>query len=394
MHTQIIYSSFVWLAIITVFLGIRYYTNRTFSKRQAFVLLFVTAAIPLLMMQSKNSAFLEYFRWLSFGGHYFAAFMVFIVSVLTAAVLIYFQKSIPLLDIPNNRSSHATPTPKSGGIAIIVSFFAGYFLFDFHLSLLEIVAILTVVLLGIYDDMHRVRARTKLFFVLISASIFYFSGVHFDSLGSFLGHEMTLGVAAFFVFVFAISGFTNALNLIDGLDGLAGGVVIVMLLGFAYIGERYGDAFIYYASISLILGILGFLVFNWHPAKLFMGDNGSLFLGFVTAIIAVKSLKYIQPVTILLICALPIMDTILVSAKRIASGLNPFSPDKRHIHHIILRLRRGNVANAVMLLISIQFFFTFVGMAFKAKDDLFVLVVFLSTVVIFYELLYPAERRH
>ncbi|KAB7881993.1 hypothetical protein GA417_13805, partial [Poseidonibacter ostreae] len=136
--------------------------------------------------------------------------------------------------------------------------------------------------------------------------------------------------------MFALAGFTNALNLIDGLDGLAGSVSIIILSTFLYIGYINQDQLIIILTSTTITALCAFMLFNWNPASIFMGDSGSLFLGFIISLVAVISIQYIHPITILYLAAIPILDTIVVSIRRIRKGLYPFSPDKTHIHHILL----------------------------------------------------------
>lgn len=133
-----------------------------------------------------------------------------------------------------------------------------------------------------------------------------------------------------------LSGFTNALNLIDGLDGLAGTISFIILSTFLYIGLAHQDELIVTICSIVLSSLVAFLIFNWNPAKIFMGDSGSLFLGFVISIVATISLKYIHPISVLYLVALPIVDTLIVMVRRIRNGKSHFSPDKTHIHHILL----------------------------------------------------------
>lgn len=113
----------------------------------------------------------------------------------------------------------------------------------------------------------------------------------------------------------------------------------------------------------LIAAILAFMMFNWNPAKIFMGDSGSLTLGFLIALLSIKALPYIQPTSVLFIAAIPIMDTLIVMIRRLKSGKSPFSPDKLHIHHLLLRF--FNVKKTVFLLIIMQTLYSMIGLSFS-----------------------------
>jgi UDP-GlcNAc:undecaprenyl-phosphate GlcNAc-1-phosphate transferase len=127
---------------------------------------------------------------------------------------------------------------------------------------------------------------------------------------------------------------------------------------------------------------------------MFMGDSGSLTLGFVIAVLAIHAVdqKYITPVTVLLLTAVPILDTLVVMLQRIRRGQNPFSPDKTHIHHIILKQHYKNVAKTTKILILLQVVFTYIGLGFKVRDDIIILVMFVILFLLFYSILTPKKK--
>jgi UDP-GlcNAc:undecaprenyl-phosphate GlcNAc-1-phosphate transferase len=181
------------------------------------------------------------------------------------------------------------------------------------------------------------------------------------------------------------------MNLIDGLDGLSSGVAVVILLSYGYLGYKYNDLFLLYTSSILIVTL--FLFYNWYPSKLFMGDSGSLTLGFIIVILSIHSVQkgYIAPVTVLLLTAVPILDTLIVMIRRLRRRKNPFHPDKSHIHHIILKQHYKNVSKTTKILILLQIVFIYVGLEFKVKDDLVILTMFILLFVLFYYLLTPTK---
>jgi len=174
---------------------------------------------------------------------------------------------------------------------------------------------------------------------------------------------------------FALAGYTNALNLMDGLDGLAASLSLVMLIAFFVIGVQHQDKLLISLSSSYIISLLAFLLFNWHPAKVFMGDSGSLSLGMIIVILALQSLHYIKPVSVLFIIALPILDTFIVITRRMQRHQSPFIADKNHLHHFLFNVK-GDIRYTVMMLTMMQIIFSMIGYQVKQSDDLISLILF------------------
>jgi UDP-N-acetylmuramyl pentapeptide phosphotransferase/UDP-N-acetylglucosamine-1-phosphate transferase len=256
---------------------------------------------------------------------------------------------LKLFDRPNARKEHFVPTPTFGGIAI----FAGtvvsllfWFKFNNHPS--TITFFLSMVLLcgvGIMDDLKDLAARYKLVVEAGLASLLAVSGIRITSFGGLFGIEELHIIAQYVITVVTIVGISNAFNLIDGIDGLAGGLGFMTLVTLGIFLTISKD--LNYAMIAFALAgaLLGFLYFNFNPAKIFMGDTGSLVLGFVIAVLCVQLMKvnalYTAPVVpnihvfTLGIVMIPVFDALRVFGKRIWKGRSPFSPDKTHIHHLI-----------------------------------------------------------
>lgn len=188
---------------------------------------------------------------------------------------------------------------------------------------------------------------------------------------------------------FAVSGFTNALNLIDGLDGLSTTISILILSIFVYIGLIYVDEFMIILSMVVISGLLAFLIYNWYPASIFMGDSGSLTLGFVISILAIKSLEHISSaVTILFFTAIPVLDTMIVMIRRKLKGGSAFRADRCHIHHIILSCFNNSTPKTVFFILFIQLLYILVGLAIDSRvDGLYLLILFIFQGVGLYHLL-------
>lgn len=287
----------------------------------------------------------------------------FILSFLFIYLLIRYASKIGILDIPNDRSIHANTIPRSGGIGFVSALFISFALLETALFLQYIymfLAIAIVFIAGFYDDYKNLSPRIKFFAIGSSTLFLYFNNIYIDSLGIYFGFDATLFYLSIPFTIFVVSGFTNALNLIDGLDGLAGGISIVILTTFAYVGFVFNDELIFLLSIFTIAVLVAFTMFNWSPAKIFMGDSGSLSIGFIISTIAILSIKHIHPVIILYFAAIPIIDTVVVMLRRINMKRSPFLADKTHIHHILYRFF-GDAKQTAIFLILAQLIFCFFG---------------------------------
>lgn len=327
---------------------------------------------------------------------YFIFPTLILISFLLNKLLIIVSGKLSLVATPNKRTMHLQTMANSGGIAIFISFILGTLLFGSFLSISETLVLLLTLCLGIYDDRSNIRSIYKLIILIAIVLILALSGLKIYSFGNFLGYELIL---PFFltelILVVSIVGFINAMNLIDGLDGLATSVAIIIISSFAYMGFKYNDHFLFYTTASYIAALLGFLILNWQPAKIFMGDSGSLVLGLFIALISVHSINqdYISPISVLLLAAIPILDTLIVLIRRLSRGKNPFIADRTHIHHIIFGQQRKNVKKTVFILALIQLLFTVIGLGFKVRDDLVSLISFILMLTIFYLLLTPRKLR-
>ncbi|HQS78173.1 MAG TPA: MraY family glycosyltransferase [Sulfurovum sp.] len=323
--------------------------------------------------------------------------VVFMLSLALIRVVRANAPRLGLLDVPNERSSHVKHTPRAAGIGF---FLAVVFVFPFfHSDILltypwTFVAIFIIFIVGVLDDHHDTSANTK-FIVIILATVFlYFDGIYIHRLGTFFGFPLVLGWFALPFTVFAVVGFTNALNLIDGLDGLAATVSIVILGAFLWVGYAYDDSFMMVLSGVFIATLLAFLVYNWHPASIFMGDSGSLVLGFVIALLAVKSLAYLPAVSILFVAAVPILDTVIVMVRRKIRGRSMFGADRCHIHHILRHFFAEDTRKTVLFLGVLQVVYSLTGLQLhKGADAGVVLVLFIFNTIMLYMFLAAMIKR-
>ena len=275
--------------------------------------------------------------------------MSFVLTLIFIPPVIFMVKRFKLFDRPNARKEHIVPTPTFGGISIFVGMMVSllfWFKFSNHPSIITF--FLSMILLcgvGIMDDLKDLAARYKLVIEAGVATLLAVSGIRITSFGGLFGINELHIIAQYIITVVTIVGITNAFNLIDGIDGLAGGLGFMSLVTLAMFLTLSKD--LNYAIIAFALAgaLLGFLYFNFNPARIFMGDTGSLVLGFVIAVLCVQLMKVntILPVPIvpniyvftLGIVMIPVFDTLRVFAVRIWRGRSPFSADKTHIHHLI-----------------------------------------------------------
>ena len=317
--------------------------------------------------------------------------LVFLLTILFTQLIQKNASKIGMLDIPNNRSSHTAPTPRGAGIGMFLAYFL--VLSFFHTAfVLEysgfFIAITLIFLLGVYDDAKDTSPKLKLLIIgMATTLIFFVDGFEINTLGHWFGVEVTLPyIVALFVTLFAVAGFTNALNLVDGLDGLAGSLSLVILASLYYIGYAYNDQFIMIVSFFVMVSLLGFLLFNWYPASIFMGDSGSLVLGFIISVLSIKTINYVSDTAILFLAAVPIIDTIIVMTRRMQRGFSPFAPDKSHFHHKILMLR-GSVDASVHILVALQVILSVIGLLLRDKSDAINLVLFMIILFVFFQAL-------
>jgi len=312
--------------------------------------------------------------------------LTFLISLLFTYSITKLSSRMGMIDIPNERSSHINPIPRGAGVAVFLAFFLVLSLFHFSFLIEHkgfVLGLLIVFITGVYDDNQSVEPKVKFIAITIATLLIYFlDNLKIDTLGIWFGHTITLPYfMALLVTIIAVVGFTNAMNLIDGLDGLSGSVAVVIFGVFYYIGYISHDSFIIIVSILMIASIIAFLFFNWHPAKIFMGDSGSLVLGFTIAVVAIKSISYISVTSVLFLTAIPIIDTITVMVRRLQRGLSPFNPDKTHLHHKVLRWK-GGVDNAVVMIVLIQFVFSIMGLALRRQPDNIVFFIFVIILIL------------
>jgi len=322
---------------------------------------------------------------------------IFILALLLIQVVRSNALRFGLVDIPNGRSIHSDHMPRGAGIgfylaiAVIIPIF--YFeLISFYLW--SLTAILLIFMVGVLDDHRDASPNTKFFVMILSTVLLSFDNILINDLGTFFGWELSLGWFALPFTIFAVVGFTNALNLIDGLDGLATTISIVILGSFFVVGYLNDDLFMIVIAGAFIASLLAFLIYNWYPASIFMGDSGSLTLGFVISMLAIKSLEYLPAISILFIAAIPVLDTLVVMIRRKRNGHSIFCADRCHMHHILRHFFAEDTQKTVLFLGVFQAIYSLTGLQLDENmDEGYLLILFLLNVVLFYLFLNAMIKR-
>ncbi|MFC4386538.1 glycosyltransferase family 4 protein [Gracilibacillus marinus] len=275
---------------------------------------------------------------------YLATITCFVITLLLTPIVIKFAFKIGATDKPNARKVHERIMPRLGGLAIFLSFFIGsmFFISKTIVAWPILLGALIIVLTGVLDDIKEISPKTKLIGQFIAATITVLGGIRIDFVTLPFIDRLEFGYFAIPITIIWIIGITNAINLIDGLDGLAAGVSSIAIFTISILAVTMGNPLIALLGFILLGSTLGFLVFNFHPAKIFMGDSGSLFLGYMISVLAVSGLfKNIAMFSLLvpiIILAVPIIDTLFAIVRRIVNKKPLSSPDKLHLHHCLLRL--------------------------------------------------------
>lgn len=274
-------------------------------------------------------------------------------------MVISYSKKEGLVDLPNARKIHTKPISRIGGVAIwgstMLTFLClvlmSYYPYGKLLSGILLGGSL-MFLLGLVDDVYGLSAKFKLFMQLSIATVVYLLGVQIDN-APFLGD---IGIWSYPITMLWIVGISNAINFIDGVDGLAGSVITVNALTLGLLAVTLSPPSPISALIGFILAgsMLAFLTFNFNPAKIFMGDSGSLFSGFLLATISITGVMGMKVATLAIllpfvVLAVPIIDITYSSLRRIFKGTSPFVADAEHIHHKLLHAGFSQKKTVVIL---------------------------------------------
>lgn len=274
-------------------------------------------------------------------------FLTFLLCFLTAVAVTPLVKNFAIkigaTDKPNHRKVHQKVMPRLGGLAIYISFLAGFIFLQPQSPYLIPILLgsFVIIVTGFLDDMLELSAKWKLAGQILAAGIVIAGGVQVNFINLPFDGRLDLGWFAIPLTLLWIVGITNAINLIDGLDGLAAGVSAIVLATLAGIAFMMGNMFVMALALILMGSTLGFLIYNFNPAKIFMGDTGALFLGFMISVISLLGFKNVTLFSLLvpvIILGVPISDTLFAIIRRIVNKQPLSAPDKSHLHHCLLRL--------------------------------------------------------
>jgi len=262
--------------------------------------------------------------------------ILFIFSLLATYLSLFLGRKIKIIDNPSSEKIHKVPVPRTGGLGIFLTFLLGIILFPDVLAPYELIFLICIFLIGFIDDMISIPQKIKFSIeILLGIVIGIISSWHFTGV-----YLLDILFATFY-----IVGSINALNEIDGMDGLAGGVVLISSLFLSY--------WIKDITLVIAVAVLGFLFFNFHPAKIFMGDGGSLFLG---AFVGLMSLKVLNShpnlstlIALIFVYSVPIYDSALTVIRRFHSGKSIFIPDLGHFYNKLYNITRNYVGTVLII---------------------------------------------
>lgn len=325
--------------------------------------------------------------------HIMGAIISYLLGVFIVPLVIDYSKKQGLIDEPNERKIHKTPISRLGGVAIWLSTMLT-FLFLVFLSYYPSGSLLSGILLGsslmfflgLIDDIYTLDAKFKLFIQVAIVTLVYLLGVKIDTVINPFGGVIHLGYFSYPITLLWIVGISNAVNFIDGIDGLAGSVITVnsITLGLIAVAVMPTNPYVLIAFI-LAGSMLAFLTYNFNPAKIFMGDSGALFSGFLLATLSIAGVMKAATLAIMLpfvVLAVPIIDITYASLRRISKGKSPFVADAEHIHHKLLKA--GFTQNmTVAILTSIAIVAGAIASAFTGSIKHYVMYILALVVIMF-----------
>jgi UDP-GlcNAc:undecaprenyl-phosphate GlcNAc-1-phosphate transferase len=316
--------------------------------------------------------------------------MSLFVTMALIPIFIRVATRFHMVDMPDDRKVHTTPIPRCGGLAIAVGACLPIIVWrsSDKFLLAYLVGACVLVILGLVDDYRGLHYRVKFAGQILAASVMVgYGGIRITSLGAVLPENITLPAwITILLTLFVIVAVTNAINLSDGLDGLAGGLCLLSLCCVGYLAYLVEKQLVVLLALSLAGAIFGFLRFNTFPASLFMGDTGSMFLGFSVVSLSLAITQDNSPFSPwlpLVIVGLPVMDTVAVMCERVAAGRSPFLADKNHFHHKLLRMGFYHT-ESVLAIYILQSILISAAIFFRFYEDGFLLtgyLVFFSLVL-------------
>ncbi len=319
-------------------------------------------------------------------------FMVIITFLVSAFIMPFTSKIaffVGAIDVPkDNRRVHVKPTPKLGGLGIFAAFLVGYMIFGQQNQIMNsiLIASFIIVFNGFIDDIKTLKAGYEFIGQLLAAIVITFYGGILLQNVTLFGYHMEFGLLAYPITIFFILGCTNVIKLIDGIDGLSSGISSIFYLTIGIIAFFQGRI----ESLEIILtfimlgATLGFLLHNFNPAKLFAGESGSQFMGFMIAVISLLGFKgtlltsLIVPLSII---AIPILDTTFAIIRRIINGKPIFEGDKDHLHHQFLKMNFSQ-RTTVLIIYFINSLFSLVSIFYALNNSKAAIVLYIILLIL------------
>lgn len=311
--------------------------------------------------------------------------MIVIPFIFVLAIIPFIKKiafHVGALDIPDARKVHKNTMPRLGGLGIYMGFLLGYILFGSMSLRMNAILIGSFIILvtGIVDDIKPIPAKIKFLFQTIAASVVAIYGkILLQDLSAF-GFYINFGIFSYPITIIFIVSIINCINLIDGLDGLAAGLssIYFITIGIVIVGWKHTFGLDAIITFIMLGSTIGFLCHNFNPAKIFMGDSGSMFLGYIIAVIALLGFKNVTLTTLLApICllAIPIMDTAFAILRRIVNKKPISEPDKQHLHHQLLSLNLSH-RNVVLVIYGLDILFAIAMLVYMLVDTTIGIIIY------------------
>ncbi len=289
-----------------------------------------------------------------------ALLVALLISLIVTPAVIRLAHALGAVDQPGARKVHAKPMPRMGGLAVYVAFVAAvFFTQPLTMPVIGLLTGATIILgIGIWDDLRSMPPVVKLLGQVLAAATLIPFGIHVEFLTNPFGGLVYLGYFGIPLTIFWVVAVTNAVNLIDGLDGLASGTALIATLTLGVVTLVLGNSIVAPVAFILAGAILGFLRYNFFPARVFLGDTGSLFLGYVLATLAImglaKGATALSVIIPLVILGIPLTDTFLAIVRRYRNRMPIFGADKGHLHHRLLGAGLSH-RNSVLALYGVNF---------------------------------------
>lgn len=333
---------------------------------------------------------------------YLTLVAAFIAAIIFTPLVKMLAFRVGAVDKPNYRKVHAKIMPRLGGLAIFLAFLVGVVILrPTNEAMIPIlIGAFIVIITGVLDDMLEISAKAKFLGQTVAAAIVIFFGdIQIDFINLPFGGILDFGYLSIPLTLIWIVGITNAINLIDGLDGLAAGVSTIALVTLAAMAFIMGNTFVLVMALVLAVSCIGFLFYNFNPAKIFMGDTGALFLGFMISVLALlgfKNVTFVSLVIPIVMLGVPISDTFFAIVRRLLNKQPPFQPDKSHLHHRLLSIGFTH-KQTVIIIYGIAAMFGLAAVIFsmaKLWGAILLILVLLIALEIFVEVIGLAGHRY